>query len=85
MVDERTAALAPESADQLIRLTEDLVAKNKLTAMMVADSMQQAASLGDHLIVVVGGQIMFDLHRPAKSRLTPESTLSKFEEVRRID
>ena len=85
LLDEHTAALDPKSADQVIRLTEDMVAKNKLTTMMVTHSMQQAASLGDRLIMMVRGQIMFDFQGPAKARLTPETILAKFEEVRRLD
>jgi putative ABC transport system ATP-binding protein len=85
LLDEHTAALDPKSADQVIRLTEDMVARNKLTTMMVTHSMQQAASLGDRLIMMVRGQIMFDFQGPAKSRLTPEAILHKFEEVRRLD
>jgi putative ABC transport system ATP-binding protein len=85
LLDEHTAALDPKSADQVIRLTEDMVARNKLTTMMVTHSMQQAASLGDRLIMMVRGQIMFDFHGPAKARLTPEAILHKFEEVRRLD
>lgn len=85
LLDEHTAALDPKSADQVIRLTEDMVAKSKLTTMMVTHSMQQAASLGDRLIMMVRGQIMFDFQGPAKARLTPESILAKFEEVRRLD
>ena len=69
----------------MIRLTEDMVARNKLTTMMVTHSMQQAASLGDRLIMMVRGQIMFDFQGPAKARLTPEAILHKFEEVRRLD
>ena len=85
LLDEHTAALDPKSADQVIRLTEDMVARNKLTTMMVTHSMQQAASLGDRLIMMVRGQIMFDFQGPAKQRLTPEAILHKFEEVRRLD
>ena len=85
LLDEHTAALDPKSADQVIRLTENMIAKNKLTTMMVTHSMQQAASLGDRLIMMVRGQIMFDFQGPAKARLTPESILHKFEEVRRLE
>jgi ABC-type uncharacterized transport system ATPase component len=52
---------------------------------MVTHSMQQAAHLGDRLIMMVRGQIRYDFHGPAKQRLTPEAILAKFEEVRRLE
>lgn len=85
LLDEHTAALDPKSADQVIQLTENLVRKQKLTTLMVTHSMQQAATLGDRLIMMVRGQIRYDFQGAAKKRLTPEAILSKFEEVRRMD
>src|SRR5207302_7779569 len=50
LLDEHTAALDPKSADQVIALSEKLIAKDKLTTLMVTHSMQQAAALGDRLL-----------------------------------
>ncbi|MBA4029539.1 MAG: ABC transporter ATP-binding protein [Planctomyces sp.] len=85
LLDEHTAALDPKSADQVIRLTESLIRKHRLTTMMVTHSMQQAASLGDRLIMMVRGEMRYDFRGEAKRRLTPDAILAKFEEVRRID
>jgi putative ABC transport system ATP-binding protein len=85
LLDEHTAALDPKSADQVIRLTESLIRKHRLTTMMVTHSMQQAASLGDRLIMMVRGEVRYDFRGEAKRRLTPDAILAKFEEVRRID
>ena len=43
LLDEHTAALDPKSADQVIRLSEEIVARDRLTTLMVTHSMQQAA------------------------------------------
>jgi putative tryptophan/tyrosine transport system ATP-binding protein len=85
LLDEHTAALDPKSADQVIRLTEDLIGRHRLTTLMVTHSMQQAAHLGDRLIMMVRGQIHYDFQGPAKQRLTPEAILAKFEEIRRLE
>ena len=42
LLDEHTAALDPKSADQVIRLTKDIVERDRLTTLMVTHSMQQA-------------------------------------------
>jgi putative ABC transport system ATP-binding protein len=85
LLDEHTAALDPKSADLLIALTEQVVARDKLTTLMVTHSMHQAASLGDRLIMMHRGQIIHDFHGAEKRRLRPDDLLARFEEVRRAE
>jgi putative tryptophan/tyrosine transport system ATP-binding protein len=85
LLDEHTAALDPKSADQVIALTEHVVARDKLTTLMVTHSMHQAASLGDRLIMVHRGQIIHDFQGAEKRRLRPDDLLARFEEVRRAE
>jgi putative tryptophan/tyrosine transport system ATP-binding protein len=83
LLDEHTAALDPKSADQVIQLTEDIVSRDKLTTLMVTHSMQQAASLGDRLVMMHRGQIIHDLRGAEKRRARVDDLLARFEEVRR--
>jgi putative ABC transport system ATP-binding protein len=85
LLDEHTAALDPKSADQVIALTEHVVARDKLTTLMLTHSMHQAASLGDRLIMVHRGQIIHDFQGAEKRRLRPDDLLARFEEVRRAE
>ena len=85
LLDEHTAALDPKSADRVIALTERVVAREELTTLMVTHSMQQAASLGDRLIMMHRGQIIHDLGGAEKRRLRPEDLLARFEDVRRAE
>ena len=85
LLDEHTAALDPKSADQVIRQTEEFIRHDRLTTLMVTHSMQQAAHLGDRLIMMVRGQVLHDFQGAEKRRLTPEDLLARFEEVRRAD
>jgi putative ABC transport system ATP-binding protein len=85
LLDEHTAALDPKSADQVIALTEHVVARDELTTLMVTHSMHQAASLGDRLIMMHRGQIIHDFQGAEKRRLRPEDLLARFEEVRRAE
>jgi putative ABC transport system ATP-binding protein len=85
LLDEHTAALDPKSADQVIRLTEEVIRRDRLTTMMVTHSMHQAAHLGDRLIMMVRGKVAFDFQGAEKRRLTPEDLLARFDEVRRAD
>jgi putative ABC transport system ATP-binding protein len=83
LLDEHTAALDPKSADQVIRLSCHAIEEGRLTTMMVTHSMQQAASLGDRLIMMVQGRILHDFAGAEKRRLRAEDLLDRFEEVRR--
>jgi putative ABC transport system ATP-binding protein len=85
LLDEHTAALDPKSADQVIRLSEEIISREKLTTLMVTHSMQQAVSLGDRLVMMHRGRILHDFRGAEKRRLRPEDLLARFEEVRRAE
>jgi putative ABC transport system ATP-binding protein len=83
LLDEHTAALDPRSADQVITLSEQIIARDQLTALMVTHSMHQAANLGDRLLMMHRGRVIHDVGGAEKRRLRPEDLLARFEEVRR--
>jgi putative ABC transport system ATP-binding protein len=83
LLDEHTAALDPKSADQVIALSEKLIAKDKLTTLMVTHSMQQAAGLGDRLIMMHRGKVIHDIRGVEKKRVRAAELLERFEELRR--
>jgi len=83
LLDEHTAALDPKSAEQVIRLTHDIIARDKLTTLMVTHSMQQAVNLGDRIIMMHRGRIVHDLQGSERARARPEDLLTRFEDIRR--
>ena len=83
LLDEHTAALDPKTADQVIRLTHDIIERDKLTTLMVTHSMQQAVHLGERIVMMHKGRILHDLHSNVRARLRPEDLLRRFEDVRR--
>lgn len=85
LLDEHTAALDPKSADQVIRLTREMIQRDNLTTLMVTHSMQQAAALGDRVIMMDRGRIVHDISGIEKQRLRPEDLLARFEEIRRAN
>ena len=85
LLDEHTAALDPKSADQVIRLSEEIISRDKLTSLMVTHSMHQAVHLGDRLIMMHRGKVIHDYRGAEKRRLSPEDLLARFEDLRRAD
>jgi putative ABC transport system ATP-binding protein len=85
LLDEHTAALDPKSADHVIRLSQDIVSRDRLTTLMVTHSMQQASNLGDRLIMMHRGKVLHDFTGTERKRLRPEDLLARFETVRRAE
>lgn len=85
LLDEHTAALDPKSADKIIHLTKELIEEEKLTTLMITHSMHQAINLGDRLIMMHKGKIVYDVEGTNKNRLRVRDLLDKFEEIKQID
>jgi putative ABC transport system ATP-binding protein len=85
LLDEHTAALDPKSADQVAVLSDRLIAEGRLTALMVTHSMQQAATLGNRMIMMHRGRIYQEWSGSEKRRLRPSDLLERFEELRRSE
>ncbi len=85
LLDEHTAALDPKSAEQVVALSEQVIARDRLTTLMVTHSMQQAARLGDRLLMMHRGKVLLDLRGDQKKRVRAEELLDHFEEVRRSE
>lgn len=83
LLDEHTAALDPRSADLVIRLTHEIVTREKLTTLMVTHSMHQAVNLGERIIMMNRGEIVADLQGPERLRTRPEDLLGRFDAIRR--
>ncbi|HEY5911327.1 MAG TPA: ATP-binding cassette domain-containing protein, partial [Verrucomicrobiae bacterium] len=78
LLDEHTAALDPKSADQVIHLTEQIITRHRLTTLMVTHSMQQAVHLGDRIIILNKGAIVYRYEGADKQRLRVDDLLARF-------
>jgi len=85
LLDEHTAALDPKSAEQVIRVSRDIIEREQLTTLMVTHSMTQAVQLGDRLVMMSGGRIIHDFPGAEKRRLRVEDLLAHFEDLRRAE
>lgn len=83
LLDEHTAALDPKTAAKVIQLTKEIIEKNRLTTLMVTHSMQQAVNLGDRILMLHKGKLVYDFKGEDKSRLKVKDLLGIFDEIRR--
>jgi ABC-type uncharacterized transport system, ATPase component len=81
LLDEHTAALDPKTASKVLELTEEIVNKDKLTALMVTHNMKDAIRLGNRLIMMHDGKIIYDVSGEDKKQLKVSDLLEKFEQA----
>lgn len=81
LLDEHTAALDPKTASKVLELTEKIVDERHLTTLMITHNMNDAIRLGNRLIMMHEGNIIFDIRGEEKKRLTVPDLLQKFEDV----
>ena len=79
LLDEHTAALDPKTAKQVLDLTCEIVEKDNLTALMVTHNMRDAIAIGNRLIMMYDGKIIYDISGEEKKNLTVDDLLKKFE------
>jgi len=82
LLDEHTAALDPSRAELITNLTKEIVDKFSLTTLMVTHNMQQALDLGNRLIMMDKGQIIFEASGEDKSKLTISDLMAEFQRIR---
>ena len=81
LLDEHTAALDPATAAKVLELSDQIVAANGLTAMMITHNMSDAIAHGNRIIMMNAGRIILDIRGEEKKHLTKEILLRKFAEV----
>lgn len=80
LLDEHTAALDPATSATVMALTEQLVAAQKITTLMITHDMQDALRYGNRLIMLDHGQIAVDIRQDQKQGLTVPDLLRMFKE-----
>lgn len=72
LLDEHTAALDPKTAVDVMDFTEKIIAKNKLTVLMITHRLDDAIRYGDRLIMLDQGVVANDFKGQEKAKLTTE-------------
>jgi putative ABC transport system ATP-binding protein len=78
LLDEHTAALDPKTAKKVLDLTEKIVAENNLTTIMITHNMKDAIAIGNRLVMMNDGKIIYDVSGEEKKSLTTADLLAKF-------
>lgn len=81
LLDEHTAALDPKSAAKVAELTSEIIARDKLAALMVTHSMQQAVTMPDRILMMHRGQLVEDYRAEQKKRVRIPDLMAAFDRV----
>ncbi|HAT53811.1 MAG TPA: ABC transporter ATP-binding protein [Lactobacillus sp.] len=81
LLDEHTAALDPKTSKQLMTATNDRIAADHLTCLMITHRLEDALKYGNRLIVLNAGRITYDVRGEEKKQLTREQLFNFFEEL----
>lgn len=82
LLDEHTAALDPTNAAIVMELTKKFAGEYNLTVMMVTHNMQHALDYGNRLLMMDGGEIILDIGRQEKAKLTMNDIVEKFRVIK---
>ena len=81
LLDEHTAALDPKTAKKVLDLTKEIVSENKLTTLMITHNMKDAIKIGNRLIMMYDGKIIYDVSGEEKANLHTKDLMEKFDEA----
>ena len=79
LLDEHTAALDPVTAKKVMDITNEIVAENNITTMMITHNMKDAIKYGNRLIMMHEGHIIYDVSGEEKKNLHVSDLLAKFQ------
>ena len=82
LLDEHTAALDPQRAELVTDLTKRIVEQGKLTTLMVTHNVAQALQVGNRLIMMHEGQIIYSADAEQKAKLTVEDLMAEFAKIK---
>ena len=78
LLDEHTAALDPKTAARVLELSDQIIERDGLTALMVTHNMKDAIAHGNRLVMLHDGKVVLDIAGEEKKKLTVEDLLAKF-------
>ena len=80
LLDEHTAALDPQTAAKVLKITDELVREGNITTLMITHNIQSALSCGNRTIMMDEGKIVLDISGEERQNMTIESVMDLFKQ-----
>lgn len=85
MLDEHTAALDPNAGAQVLDLTVKLAEEYNLTVIMITHSMHQAVGVGNRVVMMNRGNVLFDASGAERQSLSYHDLIERFRSLKTGD
>ncbi len=78
LLDEHTAALDPKTAEQVMRLTDEIVKEHKITTLMITHNIKNALEYGNKTLVMSQGKALMMLEGEERADMTVEKLMELY-------
>ena len=78
LLDEHTAALDPATAETVMKITNNIVNKNKLTTLMITHNLSAAFVTGNRTIMMDEGSIILDVSGEERAGMSLDDVLNMY-------
>lgn len=78
LLDEHTAALDPKTAAKVLEITDAIISETNITTLMITHNMKDAIRLGNRLIMMHEGRIIYDVSGEEKQNLEVADLMELF-------
>ena len=78
LLDEHTAALDPNTAAQVMKLTDQIIHENQITTLMITHNLRQALEYGTKTLIMNEGKIVRVLEGEEKKQTSVEELLQMY-------
>jgi putative ABC transport system ATP-binding protein len=81
MLDEHTAALDPAAAERVLDVTSRLAGRGHVTTLMITHNMSHAMEIGNRMVMMHRGRVLFDLDERERAGLTVTDLIGRFRDL----
>ena len=80
LLDEHTAALDPATAERIMAITNQIVAENHISTMMITHNVKSALTTGTRTVMMDAGRILLDISGEEREKMTIEGLMKLYSE-----
>ena len=78
LLDEHTAALDPKTAEQVMRLTDEIIKEHNITTLMITHNIKNALAYGNKTLVMSQGKALMMLEGEERANMTVEKLMELY-------
>ena len=83
LLDEHTAALDPATAEKIMAITNQIVAENHITTLMITHNIRSALATGSRTIMLDAGRIILDIGGQERAQMTVDQLLRLYSDQKK--